>query len=269
MYFFDGQRQNQGWGDLMQQSLINRIADIQHREFRSTHSRMYFEAHAGRPLCGLMFKTPERETFLNFSLPTTIYPGHRIYFSENFDSRQIRQAQQTTGSISLEQLLLSQSSELKIGIVQGRSYGKVIDGFINTYKNQFSLRSGSNSSLSVFRMFIAGRLDAIIEFPWRFHYQHDQQNLPTKAKGIYSLVITEATNYEAGYVACSQTPAGKRVIEQVNQDIHSIRSEFAKLLVAWLPKASRIPYLNDSVNYFKSMPSRDNNIETSGVDAWK
>jgi uncharacterized protein (TIGR02285 family) len=245
MHISEGDSANHGWGDLMFEEIKKILPENPHEYFDSNMLRMYYETKVGKTICAFLYKTALREGFLSFSKPTAIFPGQKLYFSRK-DSLRAYKIEPNTTRISLTKLAEAKKG-IKIGIAEQRSYGSAIDKIITQHPNAFTTRLGNDSTLGIFNMFLAGRTDAIIEYPWRFSFLRASTERSEEYVGYY---IEETPGYEPGYLACSKTPKGEMIIASANKNIKTIRTVYAQLLMAWLPEDIRQAYKESSEKYF-------------------
>lgn len=147
-------------------------------------------------------KNPERETFLHFAkLPTSIYPPIQL-----ISTRQLQHS-----IIDLAQLLKN-SSDLKVGVVTGRSYGPEIDPLIQLYPDQFFLQTGDDAAERLTLMLTKGRIDAVIEFSAIAHASLKQQN---SAPVLYMHQLLHQPMIR-GFMACNKSEQGAAIIRKVD-----------------------------------------------------
>lgn len=147
--------------------------------------------------------TKERAEFLHFSAsPTSVYPPLLLISDRHFGSETID-----------FQMLLQQQPKLKIGLVQGRSYGEQLDVLIQQFPQNFYQRGGEFAAETLLQMLSKQRLDAIIEFAATVR-SHEQQ-LP-QARQFYRHRLQYQPVIK-GFLVCHKSPAGQQLIEHMNQ----------------------------------------------------
>ncbi len=211
-FIHDGELKGQGYEDLITDLLVENLPLYEHKHTIATISRHYQQWKQGEKSCSLaMFKTPERGEFAYFSVPSVFsLPTVLIIRQDNFDSFG------ATKTINLQNLL--ESEKITIGRSNNRSYGILVDNVLNQYGNKNNIFSfeGSELSLNLFKMLIAGRIDALTGLPEEAMYL--AETLGFKGQ-IMTLNISEnQKNHDASltYVACSKTEWGKKTIDTIN-----------------------------------------------------
>lgn len=211
-FIHDGELKGQGYEDLITDLLVENLPLYEHKHTIATISRHYQQWKQGEKSCSLaMFKTPEREEFAYFSVPSVFsLPTVLIIRQDNFDSFG------ATKTVNLQKLL--KSEKITIGRSNNRSYGVLVDNVLNRYGNQNNIFSfeGSELSLILFKMLIAGRIDALVGLSEEAMYLAETLGFKDQ---IMTLNISEnQNNHDASltYVACSKTEWGKKTIDTIN-----------------------------------------------------
>lgn len=150
-------------------------------------------------------KTESREKEALFShLPLIAFPSIRLLTKKSFSLPE---------NVSLSNLLLNEN--IKIGIVKGRSYGEVIDGFINIHPEYFILSEGANAASSLREMLARGELDGMFEYShvWQDHFAaRNELNM------VNYHTLVGLPDFFFGYIACARSTQGKmatRLFDQV------------------------------------------------------
>ena len=146
--------------------------------------------------------TKDRAEFLHYSAkPTSIYPPLLLISDRRLGAEPIDFPN-----------LLQQFPKLKIGLVQGRSYGEQLDVLIEQFPNNFYLRGGEYAAETLLQMLSKHRLDALVEFAAtvRSHELHVPQSRQFfRHRLLYQPVIK-------GYLVCHKSPQGQLLIDQIN-----------------------------------------------------
>ena len=208
-----GPNQEQGYGDIITHILQKQLSAYSHEEINTNITRHFYMFKQGDHVCSVgLYKTPEREKFMYFSMPSFItLPPVIIIKKEN-----IRKFSNKT-TVSLDAVLGNTS--LMIGLAKDRSYGNTLDEVLKKYQGQANLVefTGQELSLNLFKMLMLGRLDGLIGLPEEALYQAEQMGIRDQ---FITLTLSEnLSNYDGwmSNVACSKTPWGKQVIEDVNK----------------------------------------------------
>lgn len=212
-FIHDGPLQGQGYEDLITQILKEKLPQYEHTHIIANISRHYQQWKQGEKSCSLaMFKTPEREEFVHFSIPSVFtLPIVLIIHKNSFDSFGGNK------TVSLQALL--ESGNYVIGRSNNRSYGVPVDSTLDTYGNDNNIFAfeGPDLSQNLFKMLIAGRINALPALPEEAMYLAETLGFKNEImtlsvsenQGDYSPLLT--------YVACSKTEWGKKVIDDINQ----------------------------------------------------
>ncbi|BHH84139.1 hypothetical protein LA52FAK_24280 [Desulforhopalus sp. 52FAK] len=235
-FIHDGPLKGQGYEDLITNIIKENLPEYEHSHIIANISRHYQQWKQGEKSCALaMYKTSEREEFAYFSIPSVFtLPTVLIIQKDNFD---------TFGgskTVSLQQLL--ESNQITIGRSNNRSYGVLVDTVLNNYGNEKNIFSfeGAELSLNLFKMLIAGRIDALAGLPEEAMYLAETLGFKDE---IMTLNISEnQSNHSASltYVACSKTDWGKNTIDKINDVLIKERptSEYRAAYERWLDPSS-------------------------------
>lgn len=231
-YIHEGELKGQGYQDLITALLIKQLPTYEHRHMKANISRHYQQWKEGKHACGLaMFKTPEREEFAYFSIPSVFtLPTVLIVHKDRFN---IYGGAET---VSLAELL--KSSKFIIGRSNNRSYGLEFDNALNAYGNETNtfVYEGPELSRNLFKMLLAGRIDALAGLPEEAMYLAETMGVRDK---ITTIGIQEnQINHDASltYVACSKTEWGQKTIKDINEVLLKLRptEEYRAAYERWL-----------------------------------
>ncbi|ATC97003.1 hypothetical protein [Pseudoalteromonas tunicata] len=147
-------------------------------------------------------KNPAREPFAYFSqLPMTAFPPQRLVTSPSFN---------LPLTVNLEQAINDYG--LLIGVIEGRSYGKHIDDFLMTHKEQFLWLAGKDSASRLREMLRKHKVDAVIEYSATFIDENSKDKTNFSFHQLY-----EAQESVLGFIACAKSPIGKKAITAYNR----------------------------------------------------
>jgi uncharacterized protein (TIGR02285 family) len=212
-FIHEGDLKGQGYEDVITEILITNLPQYDHSHMKANISRHYQQWKQGEKVCSVgMYKTPERLEFAYYSIPSVFtLPPVLIIHKNTF------QAFGGKKMVSLAEIL--QKNTLIIGRSSNRSYGMAFDTALKTFsnnKNTFTYE-GPELSLNLFKMLLAGRIDALPGLPEEAMYL-------TETIGIRDQIMTLAVeenqaNPEASlsYVACSKNAWGEAAIKSINQ----------------------------------------------------
>ncbi len=153
------------------------------------------------------------------------------------------------GELDLPAVLASPN--IKIGRVAERSYGASIDGILAAAPpDAVAAHHGNDAVASLLQMQQRGRLDGVLGYWPEARYLAPQEQIDSDQ--LMFLPVRGVPHYQSVYIACSNTPAGRTVIGQLNQVLVGLRATVLPGLYAqWLDTASREDYLRDSRRYFE------------------
>ncbi|CAN2046443.1 TIGR02285 family protein [Candidatus Magnetomoraceae bacterium gMMP-13] len=211
IYIHEGQNKGQGYEDVITKILQKNLTDYTHDKMLANIARMYHEFKEEKKVCNTaFFKTPEREKFMYFSIPSTFtLPPAIIIKKTNVNLFG------NLKTVGLEDIL---KTKLKLGISRDRSYGKYIDAVLEKYKKQRNVfvHSGKDVFASLLNMLLKNRLDYILGLPEEVMYRAEKFGIQDK---ILTIALKENENvYDSwlGHVACSKNEWGKKFIEKIN-----------------------------------------------------
>lgn len=230
-----GELKNQGIVDQVTQLLQQNMPNYLHSERVMNLPRVKEVMRIGQEVChASLYKTPQREAVAYFSkVPSTMFPPVGLTIKEEsfelFDENPM---------VSFSEVLIRQ--DLMGGISKGRSYGKSLDKILKQYERTARLerRSGDDIYQGLFNMLLYGRVDYILGSPLESGFA--QRNLAAKNK-VFNIMLKERNSYDFGFVACSKTPWGKRIIEEINAVLIKIRPtpQYKSYFTKWLDDLSK------------------------------
>lgn len=210
-YIHEGPLAGLGYEDVITDILQRNLTDYRHETLMGNLARMIHELKQGRPVCNVaFFKTPEREAFMYFSIPSTFtLPNGLITLRKHRDR---------FGPAPEVRLKTVLADGIRLGISRDRSYGKAIDAVLDEFRDRENVfvHSGKDVFGSLLRMLLSGRLDCMLGLPEEVGYVAEQMEVRNRIVTI-PLIENEGT-YDAwlGGVACSKTPWGREVIDRIN-----------------------------------------------------
>lgn len=215
-----GPNQGQGYGDVITRLLQEHLPGYTHEKINTNITRHFYMFKQGQHVCSVgLYKTPEREEFMYFSMPSFITLPPVIILKK----KNVRKFTETA-TVSLDAVL--GNANLMIGLVKDRSYGTRLDEVLKRHQGQANLVefTGQELSLNLFKMLMLGRLDGLIGLPEEALYQAEQMGIRDQ---IITLSLSENLYTYDGWmscVACAKTPWGKNVIENINKVLLKMRS---------------------------------------------
>lgn len=173
-------------------------------------------------MCSIgLYRTPEREQFLHFSIPSMLtMPPVLVIRKEN----QERAAQ--TG-VSLAQLL--QNPDFRLGLSSDRSYGAGLDAVLKASmpRDNRVIFSGQELGENYLKMLLLDRLDGLLALPDEAMYHAEQMGIRDRVALVPLNENQQDTRAWMCMVGCPDTPWGRQVIDRVNAVLVRIRPEDA------------------------------------------
>lgn len=144
-------------------------------------------------------KTPDRAEYAYFTTrPIVAFPPLRLM---THNDRPI------PDEIDLPSALYQHN--LRIGLVEGRSYGVELDTFIQANHNAFIWLSGEDGAKRLRYMFMKNKVDATIEYSGTF-YADKAIDFST----IRVSKLKEANQSMFGYIACAKSEIGLKIVKK-------------------------------------------------------
>ncbi|WP_310599760.1 TIGR02285 family protein [Desulfobulbus sp.] len=208
----DGPAKNQGYGDIVTTVLQRYLSEYDHFIMITNVTRHFQKFRDGEKVCGVgLFRTPEREAFMYFSLPSL------LVMPPAFIVKKDRQAEfGPAARVSLESLL--QNRRIVIGLSRDRSYGAPLDAILARHRQQAQLvyYNGQQLTDNYLRMLMLDRIDGLLVLPDEALYHAEKMGLRDR---ITALTVEETQRDYRGWmsaVACPKNAWGKEVIDKVN-----------------------------------------------------
>lgn len=205
-----GESAHQGIFDQTLDVLKANLPQYEHVELEAPFPRINSEIKKGSHWCfNGALKTPERESYGYFSLPSSIFLPLRIIVRRD-------RLSQFKGQQSLEALL--QNGQLITSVMRDRSYSPTVDKLLAKYPPKESY-SEQKEALG---MLLAGRIDFMIELPL---LAFDHARIMGQPDMLVAIPIQEANEIVFNRVMCPKNEWGRLVIEQVNKVLIANRSK--------------------------------------------
>jgi uncharacterized protein (TIGR02285 family) len=208
----EGSNKDQGYGDVITRILQEQLPEYTHEKMVTNITRHFYKFKQGEKVCSVgLFRTPEREDFMYFSIPSFLtLPAVIIIKKESLAQFGGR------STIRLQEVL--NGEKLIIGLSKDRSYGTSTDNLLSKHKGEGHLveSAGQELSLNLFKMLMKGRVDGIIGLPEEALYQAEQMGIRDQ---LMTLAIEENQNDDDAWlsaVGCSKNEWGRTVIDKLN-----------------------------------------------------
>lgn len=256
-FIHEGEHKGQGYEDVITKILMENLPEYSHDTMTANLSRHYYNFKKGQKVCNVgLYKTPEREKFLYFSIPSFFTLPTVLIIKKN-------RLADFGGSKTVRLASLLESGKIVIGTAKNRSYGTYVDEILNGYKNQGNIFvfEGEELSENFFQMLKLDRLDVLISLPEEAVYQAEKLGIKDE---IMTLTIEEnQLGYDSwfGYVACSKTPWGKTIIEKINRILMEQRptKQYRAAYERWLDTSSLKSYRTLYKDIFLRVTTPDQN----------
>jgi uncharacterized protein (TIGR02285 family) len=209
----EGSSKGKGYGDEITKIIQQQLTGYEHDEVITNITRHFYKFKQGEQVCSVgLYRTPEREKFMYFSLPSFLTLPPVIIIRKDRHA-----AFNNRASVSLGEILRNKT--LMIGLVKDRSYGTTLDGILAQHKEQKNVVkfTGQELSHNLFKMLMMDRLDGLIGLPEEALYQAEQMGIRDQ---LMTLIIEENQNNYNGWmsaVGCSKNEWGRKIIAQINQ----------------------------------------------------
>ncbi|BBE31448.1 hypothetical protein OSSY52_15890 [Tepiditoga spiralis] len=223
-------------------TLNNLIKKLNHYDityYQTSLSRALTDMKNKKNVCALfLFKTPEREKFLYYSLPYRVTLPNGIIIRKS-DKNKFKKYFDKNNKIKLESLLKERS--LTLGINKKISYSKEIDDIIQKYINKpnIFLLTRENYIENLLKLLNLNRIDYFIGYAESINYLSKKLNM--KDEFIY-IPISEVNKkiFSILYITAPKNEFGKKIIDEVNKII--LKTNFvedaANYYKKWLDKSS-------------------------------
>lgn len=233
----EGPYKDQGQSDLMLQLLIRNLPQYEHNEVVCNMKRAEELLRTGSHVVRLtMFKNPEREAFMYFSLPHIMAPSHKLVIRAK-DYPVFLKYMDENQTVSLENLLGQDG--LKMGVEANRRFGKDLDMIFdkNSKNSNIIVRNSSNTD-GLVTMLLRKRFDYLVEYPWSITFT--MKSMGQNPELLKTLELKESGGFSIGHAVAPKTPWGKKVIEEINEILkkHRPTDEYREFMERWLDKDS-------------------------------
>jgi uncharacterized protein (TIGR02285 family) len=219
--------------DRMERFFADHLKDCTYSYDSGNYERILRMIKRKENACSIpLYKTPEREEFIEFSIPYQIVMSNSLITLDS-SKKKLAPFINSEGYISLDEMI---NKGYRIGVAKGRVYRGVIDQIIEKYKNDPRLIehvSPGNMVDSLMKMMVEGRIDALIAYPMEAQYVAKTMEHKTT---IVSIPIAGMDDYGLTSVGCSKTEMGKKIIGRLNSIImeHRTSPEFMDFTEHWL-----------------------------------
>lgn len=238
-----------GYSDKIEAFLIKAMPEYRHEIQVAPFKRTVRDMQQGLNACSVtLLRTAEREQFIAFSEPARLLLPNGLIVrrteADRFDAYKDDQ-----GRVSVKTVI--EAGKQRIGYANGRSYTKPIDTLLAANKGNPVLieRLGSEGPKGLLEMLLKGRIDAFFGQPVEAGYHGHELGV---ADDITVLPISEIKDFTVGYIGCSATPWGRKVIARVNALLTDAvkRADFRSFYEEFLDDAGRTRYRRLYAQFF-------------------
>ncbi len=243
----DGPLKGAGYAQTVERMLQERLTGYSHQRREITNVRIYSvlqnrdACFAASPYKGADLQENKRRGII-WSAPSYIYFLHGLIAKPEAVVK-IRQYEKD-GYVDFAALM---EDETIIGAFQpGRSYSRWLNPmFADPEKTRTMFKWSGDAQLtqSMFRLMNAGRIDYFVDYVIMLKYHEASTGKPS---GYVYMPIKEHKGFLGlGAIACSDTPLGRKAIEDINSVLKTIRqsSEVREVNRRWLmPKEQEAEY---------------------------
>ena len=236
----DGPNRGQGVLNLgLNEQLLPRLPQYQHRFDEVPIKRLVLALKSQPHACAFgLLKNPEREAFMQFSLPLLpqLPPGVVVRRNEY---GALQPFLNRDGALQLKAWLAQGSGRL--GVTDGRSYGAAVDELLAPLRGtpRVPVVAAVAPMRNLLQMVVLGRLEMAASLPYEPRYLAMAEGLDAKA--LRFVPLAEQPHQLVGHVACAKGAFGEGVIRHVNEAL--ARPEVQAALIGyyerWLDDDSR------------------------------
>jgi uncharacterized protein (TIGR02285 family) len=186
-----------------------------------------------------LFRNPEREQYMAFSLPTLVAVPAGIFMRRS-DSARIAPYLNAKGKLVLDKLL--GDGKLHVGMDTARSYGSPVDAVLKPYRDKPQLfgLSTPDASRNLTQMVLAKRIDAMLGQPFEVSYYLGGRSVED-VKGLVFYPLEEQAEAAVNHVACANNGPGQALIRKINTVLvqPGVRDAMAAHYASWLDDDTR------------------------------
>lgn len=217
IYIADGPLAGQGEGDRILQWFRDALPDYEHKVLQHSVARtMGMLANPNINVCNPgMVALPHLDgPLLIGEQITALLPLRAITYGEPGERFVFRH-----DTLRLTDTL---ANGVVVGLVAGRHYSD-LQPLLDQYAESGNLLylSQDNTLDSLYRMLVAGRVDMLIDYGFLLPFFRALEPDSEVADGVRMRVISEASQTMTVHPMCRNNPWGRRVIDQLNQQITS------------------------------------------------
>ncbi|WP_374763430.1 hypothetical protein [Yunchengibacter salinarum] len=201
------------------------------------------------------------------TLPQLVAPGLRLFLRRDAVSAMDASRPEATETVRLDALLRAHPG-LTLGVPEGRFYGRPLDRLLADppHPGQVWRVRTPDINDSVVSLLHKGRFDGLLEYENQFRFYSS----PAELARILPLKLEESPAFIPGYILCSRTDTGRRLVAAFDRAIRTLSREhiFLAIHLRWwrhVDRAALVQFYNDTYGTAFSLPPGGNTGEPS---AW-
>jgi uncharacterized protein (TIGR02285 family) len=244
----EGPKKGQGIIDQMLPLLIAGMPQYQHSLMRVNRARGMQMLHEASLTCDpSLVRTKEREQWITFSIPAFRAVSNGLVVRQ--EDRAVLEPFLVDGEVDLAAMLAS--SRKKVGVVAERSYGQFLDTLLKQALPDALTRHYGNDALgSLLQMQRLGRLQVVLGYWPEIRYKANQAQIADDQLEFYPVKGTG--KYLSGHIGCSNTPQGRKAINEINQLLRTMpHDRLDQQYADWLDPERRSDYLKETKAFFE------------------
>ena len=244
----EGPKKGQGIIDQMLPLLIAGMPQYQHALMRVNRARGMQMLHEASFTCDpSLIWTQEREQWITFSIPAFRAVSNGLVVRQ--EDRVVLEPFLVDGEVDLAAMLAS--GRKKVGVVAERSYGQFLDTLLKQALPDALTRHYGNDALgSLLQMQRLGRLQVVLGYWPEIRYKANQAQIADDQLEFYPVKGTG--KYLSGHIGCSDTPQGRKAINEINQLLRTMpHDRLDQQYADWLDPERRSEYLKETKAFFE------------------
>jgi uncharacterized protein (TIGR02285 family) len=244
----EGPKKGQGIIDQMLPLLIAGMPQYQHALMRVNRARGMQMLHEASFTCDpSLVWTKEREQWITFSIPAFRAVSNGLVVRQ--EDRAVLEPFLVDGEVDLAAMLAS--GRKKVGVVAERSYGQFLDTLLKQALPDALTRHYGNDALgSLLQMQRLGRLQVVLGYWPEIRYKANQAQIADDQLEFYPVKGTG--KYLSGHIGCSDTPQGRKAINEINQLLRTMpHDRLDQQYANWLDPQRRSEYLKEAKAFFE------------------
>lgn len=244
----EGPKKGQGIIDQMLPLLIAGMPQYQHALMRVNRARGMQMLHEASFTCDpSLVWTKEREQWITFSIPAFRAVSNGLVVRQ--EDRAVLEPFLVDGEVDLAAMLAS--GRKKVGVVAERSYGQFLDTLLKQALPDTLTRHFGNDALgSLLQMLRLGRLQVVLGYWPEIRYKANQAQIADDQLEFYP--VRGTGKYLSGHIGCSNTPQGRKAINEINQLLRTMpHDRLDQQYADWLDPQRRSEYLKEAKAFFQ------------------